>query len=275
VHSLALTRVDPARQHRIIIPEPGGFLERLEVRDGQHVRKGDILAVLRNPDLEMRLRLNVADQSLRRQQQRAAAAQLRDAPGLAVKVATIDDLEHELAALARQEASWKAQAALLTLRAPDDGTVLRLPSWESKGKWLEGGEQLCVVADAGELRALIVLEAHDRQLIAEGQTVRFLAHGRRGTVHEGTIDGIAQVNAEEIPPQLSNRVGGEVATRHDAAAGTEKPYRQHFLVTVRLRPSHELPHPGTLGQVRIDAGSETLWWRVRRFLASTFHWNIF
>ena len=88
------------------------------------------------------------------------------------------------------------------------------------------------------------------------------------------VTEIAQVEAKSIPAPLSNRAGGDVATQQDPVSRAEKPYQQHYLCAVRLQTTDPAIHTGAMGRVRIDAGSQTLWWRFRRYLVATFGLNV-
>ena len=78
VRGIALVQVMPEQVQRVAIPETEGFLAEIRVRDGQHVNAGEVLAILTNPKLQIKLRLNEADQALRYQQQHAFVAQFAD-----------------------------------------------------------------------------------------------------------------------------------------------------------------------------------------------------
>src|SRR5208283_2271811 len=71
----ALVQVDPEQCQEAVVPDPGGFLQEVPVHDGQRVQADDVLAVLTNPELEMKLLVNEADQASRREQESALLAQ--------------------------------------------------------------------------------------------------------------------------------------------------------------------------------------------------------
>jgi len=56
---------------------------------------------------------------------------------------------------------------------------------------------------------------------------------------------------------------------------TDKPRQQHYLCAVRLQAIDPCLNTGALGRVRIEAGSQTLWWRLRRCAATTFGLNVY
>ncbi|MFO0925507.1 MAG: hypothetical protein U0736_00490 [Gemmataceae bacterium] len=81
------------------------------------------------------------------------------------------------------------------------------------------------------------------------------------------------MDAADIPPALTGRAGGEVATQQDPQTRQERPQTQQYLVAVRLtRPGRQL-HPGGMVRVQIDGEPKTLAWRLQRWLALTFDWR--
>src|SRR5205823_1319962 len=122
---------------------------------------------------------------------------------------SLEETRQELRTLAQQSATSKAHRDALVLRAPCDGIVMGFPSWEMQGKWLPEGTPLCQVGDIDKLRVLVLLEPADRQLLTDvGQAfqpdtkrgARFHGHGAGSATWEGKVAGVAQVDADEIPP---------------------------------------------------------------------------
>lgn len=274
VHGMGLVQVDASQMQSVVVPTPGGFLEQVYVRDGQRVERGDILAVLRNPKLNLERRLNEADQALRAEQTQALTSQLavQDAPALGND--SLGEVQQEIRALAQQSATLKTHGDALVLRAPCAGVVMGFPSWENEGKWLEPATQLCHVGPHDQLRLVVLVDPADRQQVKEECGARFHCHGVGASSWSGLVTGVAQVDAQEIPPQLSHRAGGEVITVQDPVNHSEKPRQQYYLVSVKFNDSDSRLQVGALGQVRIDAGSSTLWWRFRNYLGTTFNWGL-
>jgi putative peptide zinc metalloprotease protein len=275
VQGVALVQVEPEQVRRVVVPERGGFLRMVLVRDGQRVRAGDVLAVLANPELEIKLRLNEADQSLRHKQKVAQLADLVDAgPGEEQALTGLQQTEFELKALAQEQAVLREQLDRLVLRAPCDGTVMGLVATEEKGKWLENGAELCRVGNDRVLRAVLLVEPADHELVMAGGRASIRVHGCGAQHWPGVVTEIAQVDAGSIPPALSRRAGGDVATKQDPISKAERPYHAHYLCSVRFQRVDGCVHPGALGRVKIEAGAQTLWWRCQRYLSSTFNWRM-
>jgi putative peptide zinc metalloprotease protein len=274
VEGTALIQVDPDQVQRVEVPEPGGFLSEILVRDSQPVRAGEVLAVLTNPQLAIALRVNEADQALRQEQKGAQLTELTDPRAPESQAAgSLQQTEFELRTLQRQHATLGEQQAQLTLRAPCDGLVLGLRPVEEKGTWLEEGAELCRVGNDRALRAVFLVEPADHVLVAPGSPAWVWVQGTGLRRLRAVVTEVAQVEAKQVPPQLSSRAGGEVPTRQEPAGKVDVPCMQHYLCSVRLQGGDDAVHPGAVGRVRVDAGSQTLWWRFRRYLATTFNWN--
>ncbi len=272
VSGVAQIQVEPDQVHRVVVPERGGFLRTVHVRDGQRVRAGDVLATLANPDLEIKLRVNEADQALRHKQRAAQLAELLETVASEEQALTgLQQTEFELKALAQEYAVLREQLDRLVLRAPCDGSVMGLLPVEDAGKWLDKGAEVCRVGNERVLRAVLLVEPADHELVVPGARAWIRVHGAASHHWPGVVTEIAQVDAASIPPALSRRAGGEVATKQDPVSKAEKPYHPHYLSAVRFQRVDGLVHPGALGRVRIEAGSQTLWWRFQRYLAGTFN----
>jgi putative peptide zinc metalloprotease protein len=270
VQAEALVQVEPEDLQRLAVPEPGGFLREVFVHDGQLVHAGDVVAVLQNPQLEIQLRVNEADQALRLEQKTAQLTEFTDTRIPEDQAAAaVQQTEFESRALRREHATLREQQDRLTLRAPADGVVLGLRAPEEKGTWLEEGAELCRVGDSTALRAVFLVQPADHDLVAPGSPARLCVHGGGCRVLPAVVTDTAQVDARSIPPQLSSRVGGDVPTRQDPVGRSEQPAAQHYLSAVRLSRPDGTVHPGATALVKIEAGTQTLWWRLRRWLATT------
>lgn len=274
VRGLALVEVEPDAVSPVVVPETGGFLQAVRVRDGQRVRAGDVLAILSNPKVEIRLRVNEVDQALRSRQRSERLGQLADAEGPADQaVVKVQQSELELSALVREHRLLRRQQDELTLRAPCDGVVMRLVSPQKTGQWLEKGTELCRLGDPQALRVVLLIDPADHRLVQPGSPAQVRVHGLGAERWHGTVTDVAQVDAKRIPPQLSSRAGGDVATQADAS-GADRPRVPCYLAAVRLQGGTDLLQSGVLGRVKIEVASQTGWWRLRRFLAQTFSWGL-
>ncbi len=272
VKGLALVQVEPHARAKVVAPEEGAFLDEICVEDGQQVQRGDIIARLKNPELLSKLALNQASREAYRQQLYSVLAQRFIQPLLTnllqQEQARIED---ELAQLEQERKELQIRLERLVVRAPRDGKIAQLLPRSQLGKLLEPGTLICEVINDRALSAVLLVEPHDRALVVEGQKAWIRLHGLGYNYWRGTVSEIAAVEAKDVPPQLSNKAGGEIPTQEDPEEKVLRPQRQHYLVSVRFDEVEDCMHPGVLGRVKIEVGNYTLYWRIRRYLATTFN----
>jgi putative peptide zinc metalloprotease protein len=275
VAGLGLVQVLPGHAKKVLVPEAGGFLQELRVEDGQTVRQGDVLAVLTNPELEIKLKLNEREQALRQAQLAALAGEALVAGHEGRLAADYQNAYLELEALRKQHKDLREQTELLTLRAPRDGRVLKRIRREEVGKAQERGVLICEVGDDTALRTVMLVETREHLLVHEHRPAWIQVHGLGGHALRGRVAEIASVEAKDIPPQLSNRAGGDIPTMPDPESKAEKPQQQLYLVAVHFEEGESLAavHPGTLARVKIESDPQTLWWRLRRAL-NNLNWKL-
>ena len=276
VEALAVIRVEPGRFQKVTVPDAGGFLQELLVVDGQRVRAGDPIAVLANPELELKLKLNQKEQGFHLAQLSALGALIRDSAQETRAASDYQTALLELQALQKQHQNLKEQWDALVVKAPRAGRVMKLVRPEEQGKMQERGTVLCEIGDDQALQAVILVEPADRNLVARQSKAWIRVHGREYRTWRGTVTEVSEVEAKDIPPALSNVAGGEVPATEDPETKTLKPQQQHYLIAVnfdRISPEDAI-HPGAMGRVKIEAGSQTLWWRFRRYLVRTFNWGL-
>ena len=136
------------------------------------------------------------------------------------------------------------QIGKLTLVAPRDGQVMGVPHPETVGQWLKPGKPFCEVGDPHQLEAHMILDqSRHRPDPARPEGLGEDLRRLREVTHESKVSEIAKRNREEIPPELSNLAGGEIATKQDPKTGRAKP----------LTAVYEVDHPDR--QLRTSSSS--------------------
>ena len=278
LRALAIIQTDPAHTFKVETPEMGGFLSECLVQDGVIVKKGDILARLTNPNMEIDLALNEKNQALRHDQIAGLKADyfrgyadLRQSDDLNIAISELDALRHFQRQLLKM-------GEALVLRAPSDGVVRHLINRSEIGKFLERGKPICEIGDERELRAFLLLPSDRVALIKEKDEAWIRVHGLAYNYYKAEVANISATEAKAVPLALTNKVAGNIASHSDPESRLEVPQTQHYLVTLRFtaeeRDKLGAIHPGVLAQVKIVAEPQTLWWRVHRYLASTFNFGL-
>lgn len=157
--------------HEVIRAKVDGFVNQIHVDSGQHVRQGDHLLTLQNPDLVLKaeqLKSKMEQATIRQRQQtlsgRHAAAQAE---------------ETEFQSLAKQFAELMEQVDSLVIRAPRSGVVIRRQLDQIQGTYLAEGDEILVLGDESqkELRLLIPQSKYDQFRDQIGASVRYRVGG--------------------------------------------------------------------------------------------------
>ncbi len=280
VKGLALVQVEPAESKKVVITDEGCYLTELRVQDGDKVQAGDQLAILENPELESALRFNQKRQSLHQARKAALRAQFATT-GVPDPRGDYRLIEYELDNLRKQEKELKDRKERLVLRAPRDGVVMKLLRKEELNKLQEKGVILCEVGDERALRAVTLVEPSEVTLVKNGSAAWVRIHGLDYNYWPAQVSEISAVEAKEVPPQLSNKAGGDVPTQQDPQSKVEKPQTQHYLIAVSINLDEmrdarmrRAIQPGVMGRVKIEAEPQTLYRRLHRYLATTFGWGL-
>jgi GAF domain-containing protein/multidrug resistance efflux pump len=166
-----------------------GTLERVMVREGSTVQRGDLLAVLRATDLAAEREATAAD---------AAAADR-----LASLAASRGDAAEERLsrirseALRRELALLEEELALTTVRAPAAGRVLTPRLEERTGSSLAEGDQLLVLGRIDSLELEFGVPQQDILRVRPGQQVRLRVDALPSRTFDGQVTSIAQLPLEK------------------------------------------------------------------------------
>ena len=265
--TLVLSPAQPAE----IYSEVEGQLVELPVRDSEWVKEGQVIAKLVNREKQKELIQRQSEHDVywskalwySRSSENEGRAQARQ------NVRMAEELEPALAKISEQ-------LGKLVLTAPRDGQVIGVPHPETLGQWIKPGKPFCEVADPHRLEAHLIVDQSDIDLIRLDRKVKawVKVYGRSETTLNSEVAQIAKRNLEEIPPELSNSVGGEIAAKPDPKTGQIKPQSAVYEVVIPIdNPNLEF-HPGQRGFAKLDAGHATFGWWLWRLVAKTFHFTI-
>jgi putative peptide zinc metalloprotease protein len=268
-----------------VYAEVAGTLAEVYVRPGQKVGKGDALARLADIDADLAV-VELEGQLARLQSQHAALVQQRlKTPAVS---AQIPPVEEAIAAVENQLAHKQADRARLVLRAPRAGDVIpaaetfathadhAAPSWSGTlldennlGCHVQASSALCLVGDRSQMEAVLVIDQADVELVRPGDKVEIVLDEQKGEVLCGAVEEVASREMLSAPRRLSNKSGGDLATRTDAS-GQERPQSTSYAARVPLRNDEGLLRDGLRGRARISTRWRTVAWQVGRYLSQTF-----
>jgi len=218
-----------------------GQLESIEVKPGERVERGQLLAELSNLDVDLELaRLDgqLAQHRIRLANLRRQGFRDRQA------VLAIPEVQMTLAAVGDQLEQKRTDHRRLQLRAPVDGYVLpppetpdrsneqegRLATWSGTplketnlGAFLEQSVMFCQIGDPRRMEAIVVIDQADRNYIRGGQVAEIKLDNLPHDILLTHVTSIAESELESVSPRMSTSAGGEVATLRDPDTGEERP----------------------------------------------------
>lgn len=214
----------------------GGLVADVMVDEGDRLEPGQVLAVLRDDELDMALRESEADHATA--VRTAAAARARGNVG-AARMAEIT--AEELAARVRLLTDQRERTRL---RSPVQGVVLTMRPWERVGEWLDPGDTFVQLGRTDELELEARIPERHIDRVEIGQPVRLKVAARPEHTFVGEVT--------EIAPQA------EVS--ETAGIRTEPT----FVVRAGIENSRELLRPGMEARAKIIGDRRPLGWIVIR-----------
>jgi GAF domain-containing protein len=221
-----------------------GTVERVTVREGSRVQRGDVLAVLRSTSLAAD-RQGIAADAVTADRLAALAASRGDAAEERLHRIRSEALRRELALL-------DEELSLTTVRAPAAGLVLTPRMEERTGTSLGEGDQLLVLGRTDTLELEFGVPQQDILEVRPGQTVRLRVDALPSRTFAGKVTSIAEL-PKEHEGQVEYPVRAAVANpdgllKPDMAAHARVLADPASVVTRTLR--------GPIRWIRLT------WWRI-------------
>lgn len=289
IRGLALVQAHPDASSQITLKR-SAVLEQLKVSPGEHVHKGMVLAVFRDPDLEEKLAKAQAEHDNYRVYLKQLRQQRSDAGDPRERARLDDDLltftgKREVAQ-ATVDALQRVKNEELVIVSPRDGLIGHAPRPDDIGRLFEGVREQSqsppvFTVHSGQLRVCFPLVTSEynqlvenlnenaRELRQTGKTreldVSIRIHGLDAGVWEGRIDRLDESEARTIPVALSTRGGGPVPVHppNNKSPGL-MPQTQHYMVYIDLLDPDPAIAVGAMAQVKIYLRPETcLHWAWR------------
>ena len=282
--------VRPAGAQYVYVNQSGA-VDRVLVQPGSRVAKGDRIAVLKNPDLE--IELAKLEGELASHKADLATYRMLDKQKLSLESARkASQAQTEIAVKLRLIDKLKQQVDDLVLTADRDGFVIPPPnepqemeqditlaSWSgspmdrlNRAAYLERETLFCMVGDPAELKAVLLVDQSDVKLLKESQAVQLVLNQYRSRRLYGAVTEISRDELDRLPRELSKTNGGPVAGT-PLPSGYEKPLLKVYEATVPLETSDIKLVPGMFGTARIEVGTSTLANRTWRFLQTVINFR--
>ncbi|MFN3148375.1 site-2 protease family protein [Bremerella sp.] len=281
IHVPAISEIDS--DHRLYVQVDGRVIETAAAE--QSVAQGDVLAVLKNEEIETDLLKTDGEIAIQRQHLESLELRSNNNPEAAAQIPTA---ESALADLQERRLVLQRQLDQLTIRAPVDGVVIPAPRRIEKGEsdrflgqWsgspldeknrgclLRRGELLCLIGDADALQARLFVDQDQIELIRAGDSVSILFDGNSVHSIQGTVKVVSTDQSVQIPRNLAANAALGLERKED---GTVALIDGAYSVTVVFDESASYDIlPGTCGRAVVVGRSQTLWQIVARFVQLNF-----
>ncbi len=237
-----------------------GTVDRVLVQEGQEVREGQALAVLRNDRLARQLQI-VKVQLAVAEGEVAVAAGTEDRAILAKKLKETELLRDEIRVL-------EERVKLLALRSPIAGVVATPRLRDRFGSYVQAGESFCEVAGRGELIARVPVREFRLDEVRSGERADFKLVAFPFRTFAGRVIALAPASKQKVEkPAEAVAVGSDVASPGQDASAPERNLGREFtdfdaIVSIEGPPG-ELKD-GMAGTARIRTGRSTLAQRAAR-----------
>lgn len=198
--------IEPAEQVPVRA-QTEGFIGSVLVREGDVVRRGALLAVMRDIDLEqkrdsLRSQISVLDRNALMQRAQGGTAQAIES-------------QRRSAQLSEALAQTQSQLAGLSVTAPADGIIITPRVEDKAGMMLKEGDELCQIAKTGALRARVVVDDWDLQDVEVGSPARLRPNAGTGNL-KGQVVSLAP--ASQLHQRLSPVAAREKQNEEESSA---------------------------------------------------------
>ncbi|MBT6493226.1 MAG: HlyD family efflux transporter periplasmic adaptor subunit [Planctomycetaceae bacterium] len=287
----------PLRQEAPLLIEPRGIehvytrtagsLDSMNVRAGQRVRRGDVLARL--SDVTGQLEYEKMKSARKMQQIEVSMQRFLDNPAQQ-QLAT-----GTLNAIDEQIEQYEQRLSQLVIVAPCDGIVVvpspvpapnrsaaddRLNGWsgmpldaQNRGSWIRSGTHLLSVAPDDRFEAVLLVDQAHRNDIAPEQKVAIKLDQRPGKVFRGRIVKVSQRPRSIAPKALSIKFGSDVPTVTDAQGREELSRFAYEAVAILDEPGEHLL-AGSRGKARFAGKRRTAGQWAWRWLNETIRFRM-
>jgi putative peptide zinc metalloprotease protein len=288
VRQTGLVQLQDDAEAPVLLREDGR-LEKLMVRDGQHVHKDEVLAELSNRELERKRDEAQTQLDILRKQREAYKQQMesdramdKDRRDRLNRSRT--DVEDSVARYQAQLETVEKQLGSLKLVAPRDGVVINPPRPDDIGKFYDHNQPVpfCTIGDPDKLRVLVPVKPADYRLLKQDREalekksrdlpITIRVQGRDSHTWTGEWLVMPESEAKTIPPQLANKGGGPIPVKPPPASDPNRlePVDQQYLLSLGIKDPDKAIVPGSMAKVKIDCRWQSCAWWVWRTVNDTF-----
>ncbi len=282
--------IRPGETGRVYAGSVGQIIQAVE--PGQLVEADDVIAILKNPDLEMRMQdLEIQEIVLQTKLEKLGQRVFTDRSLIAELQRTRVDLK-TVGELKRRN---QIEVDRLIVKAPVAGIVIppprrpdrdtgdgQLPSWSgsplemrNRGAMLTSDDLICEIGNPDDYEAVLAIDQGDVQLVSEGQDVDMKLDSNRMNTFSGVISDKSREPLRMTSTSMSSQTGADLQTEIDPATGQVKPRSVTYQARVPLEINDaSMPmRPGYRGSAKIHVKEKSLGQRLWRVIAQTFNFE--
>lgn len=227
----------------IIHAESPGFLHQINVKAGDWVHAGQVLAILQNDEL-LQQRDDVGYRLASNYVNRRMAVASGDGASIGQARVAFGDL-------VRSKQKLNHDCDSLTLRSPIDGEVATDDLDTRAGEYMQPGDVFCAVIPAKRLQVRVALGEREAGLVKTGQPIQFRTYAFPDRIFTGTVTKVFSAVSDSLPNDaLAARSGGDVPTALDPQ-GHERPVLPTFQAQLEIGNPDGLLRPGMSGRGQI------------------------
>lgn len=216
-------RADPYTK---LYPPVAARLEKIMVKDGQAVQRGDVLFVLESPQALSQL-------SAIESRIAGVDSQLAGSVGSASLFEKVRVLEQERAAAEAEHLAETENVERLRIVAPHDGIFRDLNNGLYPGGWLEAKQKLGLVLGREGTSAEVYVKETEVARIRVGAHAKLVTRRADAEALDAVVTGIDETATRNLPePMLASSHGGQIAVR-DEPGGALFPNEAIYRVTLK------------------------------------------
>lgn len=253
--------VEPA-EHNIVRSKAAGDLEKLFCRQGDRVKKGQVLAFLKNQEMMKDYeKLQITRESLLQAKVKALGLD---------QYSEYDQAELGIKKIEKDIEKLKEKVEKLKILAPSDGIILTPNLEERIGNFFTEGEAFCEMGHLDKVSVRVIIPEADFSEVRKGNRVDLKVYSYAEKLFRGEVTEVSSAKIEQLEnPALSSKFGGNLPTETVSKMG-EVPKLPYFQVTMKIDNSGGLLRPGMTGVSIIYGEKKTLivliWHKILRLI---------
>jgi len=290
--------VEPSKEVAVVYASSQGRIDEVRKQPGESVSEGEVLVVLRNPELEIQLKTLEGEKRKAEQRLKLLGELVHQTR---MDASAQENAQRELLKHLNQSIEKTAERfQRLHVKAPRSGFVFppprkepqpevenQLPSWtgspleaENRGASLGDSDVVCLVAPTprGALDAVLYVDQGDVDLVRESvgrkDRVDLKFDAGRTLTFQGTLTEVGRTPIQNVSMGLASQSGGDMSTEIDPVTGEVVPRSATFPAHVSLEGIDFPAAIGYRGSAKIHTGPKSLGWRLWRLIVQTFNFEL-